>query len=61
MLLLRTEHLPESGAVLYELKLDGFRAIALKSNGVIHLRSRHDKDFNAKYPEIRESAPTDAG
>lgn len=52
MLLLRTENLPEGGAWLYELKLDGFRAEAIKSDGRVHLRSRNDKDFNAKYPAI---------
>src|ERR1039458_5166024 len=52
MLLLRTESLPEGGAWLYELKLDGFRAEAIKSDGRVHLRSRNDKDFNAKYPAI---------
>ena len=34
------------------LKLDGFRAIAFKSDGKVHLRSRNDKDFNSKYPAI---------
>jgi len=32
-----------------ELKLDGFRAIAFKIGGKIHLRSRNDKDFNGCY------------
>jgi ATP-dependent DNA ligase len=52
MLLLRTEKLPEGGTWLYELKLDGFRAEAIKTSGRVHLRSRNDKDFNAKYPAI---------
>src|SRR4051794_14604597 len=52
MLLLRTERLPTGRAWLYELKLDGFRAEAIKSGGRVHLRSRNDKDFNAKYPTI---------
>src|SRR5258708_4938909 len=33
-------------------KWDGFRAIALKRGGLVHLRSRNDKDFNEKYPAI---------
>lgn len=45
MLLLRTERLPE-GPDLYELKLDGSRALAIKSGGKVRLRSRNDKDFN---------------
>ena len=39
MLLLRTERLPEGPAVLYELKFDGYRALAIKSGGKVQLRS----------------------
>jgi bifunctional non-homologous end joining protein LigD len=52
MLLLRKETLPESESWLFELKLDGFRAIAYKTGGKVHLRSRNDKDFNTRYPAI---------
>src|SRR5437660_12630581 len=52
MLLLRAEKLPEGAPWMYELKLDGFRAEAIKGGGRVHLRSRNDKDFNAKYPAI---------
>lgn len=52
MLLQRSAKLPEDGAWLIELKLDGFRAIAFKTNGKVHLRSRNDKDFNSRYPAI---------
>jgi DNA ligase D-like protein (predicted ligase) len=52
MLLLRTEHLPEGRDWVHELKIDGFRAVAFKSNGKVQLRSRNDKDFSAKYPVI---------
>jgi bifunctional non-homologous end joining protein LigD len=34
------------------IKLDGYRAIAFKSGGRVHLRSRNDKDFGGKYPSI---------
>jgi ATP-dependent DNA ligase len=34
------------------LKLDGYRALASKQNGKIHLRSRNDNDFNGRYPSI---------
>jgi DNA ligase D-like protein (predicted ligase) len=52
MLLLRTESLPEGGGWLLELKLDGYRAVAYKTGGTVHLRSRNAKDFSAKYPAI---------
>lgn len=52
MLLARTENLPDGDNLLHELKLDGFRSVAFKANGNVHLRSRNDKDFNAKYPAI---------
>src|SRR5690349_19860327 len=52
MLLLPTDKLPEGDKWRYEIKLDGFRAIAFKSGGKLHLRSRNDKDFNLKYPAI---------
>ena len=52
MLLLRTDSLPSGDQWLYELKLDGYRAIAFKRGGEIHLRSRNDNDFNARYPGV---------
>jgi len=52
MLLLRTERLPEGPNWLYELKLDGYRAIGIKSAGSVHLRSRNNKSFDGKYPAI---------
>jgi DNA ligase D-like protein (predicted ligase) len=52
MLLLRTEKLPEGPDWQYELKLDGYRALAIKTAGKVHLRSRNDNDFNARYPGI---------
>jgi bifunctional non-homologous end joining protein LigD len=52
MLLLRTERLPEGPDWLYELKLDGHRALAVKSGGTVQLRSRNGNDFNAWYPGL---------
>jgi DNA ligase D-like protein (predicted ligase) len=52
MLLLRTEKLPEGPNWLYELKFDGYRALAIKADGKIKFRSRNDQDFNARYPAI---------
>jgi ATP-dependent DNA ligase len=37
MLLLRTDKLPERDGWLYELKLDGFRAVAFKTGCKVYL------------------------
>jgi bifunctional non-homologous end joining protein LigD len=55
MLLLPSEMLPEGEGWAYELKLDGFRALAIKTGGPVRLRSRNDKDFNGKYPAIAKA------
>ncbi len=53
MLLLRTENLPDQPAQWdYQLKLDGYRAIAFKSGGKLFLRSRNDNDFSVRYPTV---------
>jgi DNA ligase D-like protein (predicted ligase) len=52
MLLLRTERLPEGPDLQYEIKFDGYRALAMKSGGNVQLRSRNDNDFNSRYPGI---------
>ena len=52
MLLLRTDQLPEGPHYSYELKLDGYRALAIKTDGRVKLRSRNDNDFNARFPAI---------
>lgn len=55
MLLLKTDSLPSGEQWLYELKLDGYRAIAFKRNGTVALRSRNNNDFNARYPAVVEA------
>jgi bifunctional non-homologous end joining protein LigD len=53
MLLLRSEKLPDDLARWeYQLKFDGYRAIAFKTGGKIHLRSRNDNDFTMRYPAV---------
>jgi DNA ligase D-like protein (predicted ligase) len=52
MLLLRREHLPEDADWMYEIKLDGYRALAIKTSGKVHLRSRNNNDFSLRYPSI---------
>jgi bifunctional non-homologous end joining protein LigD len=52
MLCLATASLPEGDGWEYELKLDGYRALAIKTAGRISLRSRNNKDFATRYPLI---------
>jgi ATP-dependent DNA ligase len=58
MLLLPADTLTAGPIWTYELKLDGFRAIGLKTGGEVRLRSRNDKDFNWKYPGIARALAT---
>jgi bifunctional non-homologous end joining protein LigD len=55
MLLLPTPELPEGSNWIYELKLDGYRALAFKTNAKVQLRSRNNKDFTRKYPCVAEA------
>jgi DNA ligase D-like protein (predicted ligase) len=52
MLLLRSETLPEGRDWIYELKLDGYRALVIKTGRKIQLRSRNANDFSVRYPSI---------
>ncbi len=55
MLLVRKENLPEGKNWLYEIKLDGFRALAFKSGGKVYLRSRNDNDFSLRYANVTKA------
>ncbi len=53
MLLLKTDMLPDDqGRWEFQLKFDGYRAIAFKTSDRVHLRSRNNKDFSGRYPAI---------
>ena len=53
MLLLRQDALPNDPARWdYQIKFDGFRAIAFKTGGKLYLRSRNDNDFSMRYPAV---------
>lgn len=55
MLLLSTAVLPEGPDWLYELKLDGYRAIAIRAANEVQLRSRNNNDFSKNYPRVTEA------
>jgi bifunctional non-homologous end joining protein LigD len=38
---------------LYEIKWDGYRAVAFLENGAVRLVSRNQNDFTAAYPELQ--------
>ena len=40
------------GSISPEIKLDGYRALAIKSGGKVQLRSRNDNDFTGRYSSI---------
>ena len=48
-------HLPDGSQWLFEIKLDGYRAIAIKTDGRVNLFSRRHKSFNHQYPHLVEA------
>jgi bifunctional non-homologous end joining protein LigD len=43
---------PATGGWIYELKFDGFRAVAVKISNRVSLYSRNEKKLDARFPEI---------
>jgi bifunctional non-homologous end joining protein LigD len=50
------DRLPEGPAWLYEVKLDGYRALILKDGDSVQIRSRNDKDLTRTYPRLAAAA-----
>jgi bifunctional non-homologous end joining protein LigD len=55
MLAKAVARLPEKGDWLYELKLDGYRALAMKKRGTLTLFSRRGNKLNKRFPVISEA------
>jgi len=58
MLLLPTGRLPEGTNWLYDLKLDGYCAIAVKSDGHVRLWSWNENDLSHRYPSNMKALAT---
>jgi ATP-dependent DNA ligase len=41
------------GDWIYEIKFDGYRAVALRSGDETRILSRNDKDLGRKFPEVK--------
>ena len=48
--------IPEGREWQYELKLDGYRAIAVKQDGEVELFSRNGKSFNSNFKTLLAAA-----
>jgi DNA ligase D-like protein (predicted ligase) len=55
---LEVHQIPEGELWRYELKLDGYRTIAIKQDGEIDLFSRNGSSFNSKFPSVLETLQT---
>jgi hypothetical protein len=51
----RSFELPEGSEWVYELKLDGYRAIGVRTSRETILYSRNHKNFNKRFPQIAET------
>src|SRR6185312_14600425 len=47
---------PEGQDWMYEVKLDGYRALILKSGSHVQIRSRNDKSLSGAYPSVDTAA-----
>jgi bifunctional non-homologous end joining protein LigD len=47
--------MPSGGGWLYEIKFDGYRALALRGCSETRILSRNKKDLGGKFPEVMNS------
>lgn len=43
------------GDWIYEIKFDGYRAVALLSGNETRILSRNEKDLGRKFPEVKDA------
>ena len=43
------------GDWIYEIKFDGYRALALRGGSESRLLSRNEKDLGSKFPEVKDA------
>jgi bifunctional non-homologous end joining protein LigD len=49
------DSMPTGGGWIYEIKFDGYRAIALCGGSEMRILSRNQKDLGGKFPEVKDS------
>jgi bifunctional non-homologous end joining protein LigD len=47
--------MPSGVGWIYEIKFDGYRALALRGGSETRILSRNQKDLGAKFPEVKDS------
>jgi ATP-dependent DNA ligase len=52
MLCFAADELPEGPAWQYEVKLDGYRAIGVRTKTGVEFWSRNKKDFSGRFPKV---------
>jgi bifunctional non-homologous end joining protein LigD len=55
---LEVDRIPEGELWQYELKLDGYRTIAIKQDGDVRLFSRNGNSFDSKFPSVVQALET---
>jgi len=49
------EAIPDGAQWQYELKLDGYRTIAVKDSGEVSLFARNGNSFATKFPQVADA------